>query len=52
MEPYWREMLLQPQYADVVADERVLEAMRRWEADEAELRASVTTYFADLHAAM
>lgn len=52
MQPYWRDMLLQPHYADVVADPRVATQMRRWEADEAELRASVTTYFADLHAAM
>lgn len=51
LNPYWREMLLQPQYADVVADPRVQEAIRRWEAEEVELRASVESYFADLHAA-
>lgn len=50
--PNWRELLSQPQYAEVVADPRVQEAMRRWEAEEADLRASVETYFADLHAAM
>jgi len=51
LNPYWRDMLLQPHYAEVVADPRVKEAMRRWEAEEAELRASVESYFADLHAA-
>ena len=51
LNPYWRDMLLQPHYAEVVADPRVQEAMRRWEAEEAELRASVESYFADLHAA-
>ena len=50
--PNWREMLSQPHYAEVVADPRVQEAMRRWEAEETELRASVDSYFADLHAAM
>ena len=49
--PNWRESLSLPQYAEVVADPRVREAMRRWEAEEADLRASVETYFADLHAA-
>lgn len=49
--PNWRESLSLPQYANVVADPRVQEAMRRWEAEEADLRASVETYFADLHAA-
>jgi len=52
LNPGWRDMLLQPHYVDVVADPRVQEAMRRWEAEEAELRASVESYFADLHAAM
>ncbi len=50
--PNWREMLSQPHYAGVVADPRVQEAMRRWEAEETELRASVESFFADLHAAM
>ena len=50
--PNWRELLSQPQYAEIVADPRVQEAMRRWETEEADLRASVETYFADLHAAM
>jgi len=51
LNPNWRDMLMQPQYAEVVADPRVQEAMRRWETEEAELRASVESYFADLHAA-
>ena len=46
-----RDMLLLPQYAGVVADPRVQEAMQRWEAEEAALRGSVQTYFADLQAA-
>ena len=52
LNPYWRDMLLQPHYAEVVADPRVQEAMHRWEIEEAELRASVESYFSDLHAAM
>ena len=51
LHPGWRDMLLQPQYAEVVADPRVQEAMRRWEAEEEDIRASVQTYFADLQAA-
>jgi tetratricopeptide (TPR) repeat protein len=51
LNPNWRDMLMQPHYARVVADPRVQEAMRRWEAEETELRASVEAYFADLHAA-
>ena len=50
--PNWRDMLLQPRYAGVVADPRVQEAMRHWEEEEAALRGSVQSYFADLHAAM
>jgi TolB-like protein/Flp pilus assembly protein TadD len=49
--PYWRDMLLQPHYAEIVADPRVQEAMRRWEEEEKELRASVESYFVDLQAA-
>ena len=48
----WRDMLLQPRYAGVVADPRVQAAMQRWEEEEEELRGSVQSYFADLHAAM
>ena len=46
----WRATLLQPHYSDLVADERVQQAMRRWEEEEASLRGSVESYFADLHA--
>lgn len=46
----WRETLGQAQYADIVADERVQAAMRRWEEEEAELRGSVQSYLADLQA--
>ena len=49
--PYWRDMLLQPHYAEVVADPRVQEAIRLWEEEERELRASIESYFADLQAA-
>ena len=49
--PNWRDMLLQPHYAEIVADPRIQEAMQRWEEEEAALRGSVQTYFADLHAA-
>ncbi|MDH3620695.1 MAG: tetratricopeptide repeat protein [Gammaproteobacteria bacterium] len=52
LNPDWRDMLLQPQYAEIVADPRVQEAMRRWEEEEVDLRASVETYFADFQAAM
>jgi len=51
MNPNWRDMLLQPQYAEVVADPRIQEEMQRWEEEEAALRGSVQSYFADLHAA-
>jgi len=51
LNPDWRDMLLLPRYAEIVADPRVQEAMRRWEDEEAALRASVESYFADLHAA-
>jgi tetratricopeptide (TPR) repeat protein len=47
----WRDMLLQPHYAEVVADPRVQDAMQRWEEEEAALRGSVQSYFADFHAA-
>jgi TolB-like protein/Flp pilus assembly protein TadD len=51
MSPNWRDMLLQPHYAEVVADPRVQDAMQHWEEEEAALRGSVQTYFSDLHAA-
>ena len=46
----WRETWLQPHYAQVVEDERVQDAMQRWEEEEAVLRGSVESYFADMHA--
>ena len=47
----WRETLSQPRYATFVEDERVQEAIQRWEDEEAALRGSVESYFADMHAA-
>jgi hypothetical protein len=52
MNPNWRDTMLLPRYAGVVADPRVKEAMQRWEAEEVALRGSVRTYFSDLQAAM
>jgi hypothetical protein len=46
----WRETWLQPHYAEVVEDERIQAAMARWEDEEASLRGSVESYFADMHA--
>jgi len=46
----WRDTLLQPHYAELVADERVQDAIRRWEEEESALRGSVQSYFADMHA--
>lgn len=46
----WRATLLQPHYAALVADERVQQAMHRWEEEEASLRGSVESYFNDMHA--
>ena len=46
----WRDMLSQPRYAEIVADERVQEAMQRWDDEEEALRGSVQSYFADMHA--
>ena len=46
----WRETWLQPHYAEIVEDERVQTAIRRWEEEESALRGSVETYFADMHA--
>lgn len=47
----WRDTYTQPHYAAVAADPRIQQAMRRWEAEEAALRADVEAYFADLQAA-
>jgi hypothetical protein len=46
----WRDMLSQPRYASLVKDERVQQAIKRWEDEEAALRGSVESYFADMHA--
>ncbi len=46
----WRENFAQPQFADIVEDPRVQEALARWEDEEAALRGSVQSYFADMHA--
>lgn len=51
MNLYWRDTLLQPHYAELVADERVQDALSRWEEEEAVLSGSVQSYFADMHAA-
>ncbi len=51
MNLYWRDTLLQPHYAELVADERVQDALSRWEEEEAVLSGSVESYFADMHAA-
>lgn len=47
----WRDVFAQPQYAEIVADPRIQDAMRRWEAEESRLRNSVQAYFNDLQAA-
>jgi TolB-like protein/tetratricopeptide (TPR) repeat protein len=44
----WRETFAQPQYAEIVADSRVEAALQRWDEEEAALRRSVESYFADL----
>jgi hypothetical protein len=41
---------MQPRYADIIADPRVQNAMLRWEEEEAVLRGSVQSWFADMHA--
>ncbi len=46
----WRENFAQPQFADLAADPRVQDALSRWEDEEAALRGSVQSYFADLQA--
>jgi TolB-like protein/Tfp pilus assembly protein PilF len=46
----WRETFAQPQYAEIVADARVQAALQRWEEEEAALRSSVQSYFADMQA--
>ena len=46
----WRDTWLQPHYAEIVEDDRIQAAMARWEDEEASLRGSVESYFADMHA--
>ncbi len=46
----WRESFAQPQFADIVNDPRVREALQRWDEEEAALRGSVQSYFADMQA--
>ncbi len=47
----WRAAWMQPQFADVVADPRIQEAILRWEEEEEALRGSVQSWFSDMHAA-
>ena len=47
----WRETFSQAVYADVVADERVREALQRWEEEYTALREKVRAFLADLSAA-
>ena len=44
----WREEYSQPVYADIVADERVRDALRRREAEYDEVRNQVRAYLADV----
>ena len=46
----WRETLSQSQYADIIADERVRNALQRWEEEYSAIRQRVRTYLADLSA--
>ena len=47
----WRETYTLPHYAAIAADSRIQDAMRRWEDEEASIRASVEAFFTDLQAA-
>jgi len=47
----WRENYSQALYADIVADERVREALQRWEQEYIELREKVRSYLSDLSVA-
>ena len=49
--PDWRDTLAQAQYATIVDDPRVRQAMLRWEEEEALLRGNVQAYFQDMQAA-
>ena len=44
----WKETYAQPQYESLVADERVKQAIGRWQEEWASLRADVGNYLADL----
>jgi TolB-like protein/Tfp pilus assembly protein PilF len=47
----WEETFKQAQYAEVVEDPRVQDAMKKWQHDEDSLREKIRTWLADLHAA-
>lgn len=47
----WEDTFKQAQYAGVVEDPRVREAMNKWQRDEDELREKIRNWLADLHAA-
>lgn len=47
----WRETFSQAVYANIVADERIEAALRRWEEEYDALRESVRAYLADLSTA-
>jgi len=47
----WRADWMRPQFADIIADPRVQDAMLRWEEEEEALRGSVQSWFLDMHAA-
>jgi len=47
----WRADWMRPQFADIIADPRVQDAMLRWEEEEEALRGSVQSWFSDMHAA-
>jgi len=46
----WRETFSQAVYADTVADERVREALQRWDEEYTALREKVSAFLADLSA--
>jgi TolB-like protein/Flp pilus assembly protein TadD len=46
----WRETFAQPHYAVLTENPRVSEALAKWEDEEAALRGSVQSFFADLRA--
>jgi TolB-like protein/predicted Zn-dependent protease len=47
----WRRAFAQAQYAGFVEDPRVQAALRRWEAQEEDLRSDIRSYLGDLQAA-